>query len=158
MYQFEVNGLKKLLNFALDFYNRFSSSAHPTQLPQLTQVIVHELAMLAGEIETVEFERAKKQLKSMLLMNLESRPVVFEDIARQVLAQGQREDPEVYIQKISDVTVDDINRIAAKMLASKPSVAAIGTLDDLPDFHDIELGVLDKHGIMPKKKKFKLFR
>jgi processing peptidase subunit alpha len=48
--------------------------------------------MLTGPIEKDEFERAKKQLQSMLLMNLESRPVVFEDIARQVLAQA-----EIYI-------------------------------------------------------------
>jgi len=134
-----------------------NSSAHPTQLRSLAQVIIHELSMLTGFIETEEFMRAKKQLQSMLLMNLESRPVVFEDIARQVLAQGQREDPENYIQKINDVTVDDINRIAKKMLSSKPSVAAIGTLDELPDFHDIELGVLDKQGILPKKRKFSLF-
>jgi hypothetical protein len=63
-------------------------SAHPTQLRSLAQVIIHEFAMLTGPIEKDEFERAKKQLQSMLLMNLESRPVVFEDIARQVLAQG----------------------------------------------------------------------
>ena len=68
-----------------------------------------------------------------------------------------REDPENYIQKINDVTVDDINRTARKMQSSKPSVAAIGTLDELPDFHDIELGVLDKQGILPKRRKFSLF-
>ena len=133
-------------------------SAHPTQLHSLAQVIIHELAILTGEIEKEEFERAKTQLKSMLLMNLESRPVIFEDIARQVLAQGAREDPEKYIQKITDVKIDDIHRIAAKMLSTKPSVAAIGTLKDLPEYGDIEMGILDKNGIMPQKKKFRLFR
>ena len=113
--------------------------------------------MLTGSIGKEEFERAKKQLQSMLLMNLESRPVVFEDIARQVLAQGNRENPENYIQKIHDVTVDDINRIAKKMLSSRPSVAAIGSLDELPGFNDIELGILDRQGILPKRRKFSLF-
>jgi len=134
-----------------------NSSAHPTQLRSLAQVIIHEFAMLTGPIEKDEFERAKKQLQSMLLMNLESRPVVFEDIARQVLAQGKRENPETYIQKIRDVNIDDINRIATKMLASKPSIAAIGSLDELPEFSEMEVGVLDKQGIMPKRKKFSLF-
>ena len=46
---------------------------------------------------------------------------------------------------------------AKKMLSSRPSVAAIGSLDELPDFHDIELGVLDKQGVMPKRRKFSLF-
>lgn len=46
------------------------------------------------------FKRAKTQLQSMLLMNLEARPVVFEDIARQVLATGFRKRPEVYMNLI----------------------------------------------------------
>ena len=69
-----------------------------------------------GGIESVEFNRAKSQLKSMLMMNLESRPVIFEDLARQVLAQGHREEPEKYIQKINQVTPQDIQRVAEKML------------------------------------------
>lgn len=37
-----------------------------------------------------ELDRAKTQLQSMLLMNLEARPVIFEDIGRQVLANRKR--------------------------------------------------------------------
>lgn len=48
------------------------------------------------------FKRAKTQLQSMLLMNLEARPVVFEDIARQVLATGFRKRPEVYMNLIGE--------------------------------------------------------
>ena len=82
---------------------------------------------------------------------------MFQNNRKYLSLQGQRENPENYIQKISDVQVEDINRIATKMLASKPSVAAIGSLDELPDFHDIELGMLDKQGLMPKRRKFSLF-
>ena len=35
---------------------------------------------ITGDITHEELERAKTQLKSMLLMNLESRPVIFEGI------------------------------------------------------------------------------
>lgn len=97
----------------------------------------------------------------MLLMNLESRPVIFEDVARQVLAQGQRERPEHYIEKISKITGEDIQRIADKMLTSKPSVAAVGTLKDLPAYKDIELALLDRSGKMSSssgKQMFRLFR
>lgn len=47
-----------------------------------------------------ELERAKTQLQSVLLMNLESRPVVFEDIGRQVLATGERKEPEYFMSQI----------------------------------------------------------
>lgn len=33
-------------------------------------------------------------------MNLESRPVVFEDIGRQVLATGERKEPEYFMSQI----------------------------------------------------------
>lgn len=46
------------------------------------------------------FQRAKTQLQSMLLMNLESRPVIFEDIGRQVLATGHRKRPQYFIDEI----------------------------------------------------------
>merc|ERR1719460_424133 len=125
-----------------------NSSAHPTQLRSLAQVIIHEFAMLTGSIGKEEFERAKKQLQSMLLMNLESRPVIFEDVARQVLAQGKRERPEHYIEKINKISAEDLQRIAEKMLTSKPSIAAIGSLKDLPAYKDIELALLDRTGKM----------
>lgn len=41
----------------------------------------------------MELERAKTQLMSMLMMNLESRPVIFEDVGRQVLATHSRKLP-----------------------------------------------------------------
>ena len=97
----------------------------------------------------------------MLLMNLESRPVIFEDVARQVLSQGRRERPEHYIEKVSMISAEDIRRIADKMLTSKPSVAAIGTLKDFPEYKDIELALLDKSGLMKTttgQRMFKLFR
>ena len=63
---------------------------------------------------------------------------------RQVLAQGYRKPPQHFIHLIDRVTRDDINRIGEKMLASKVSLAGIGTLKKLPSFNDIELGLLDK--------------
>ena len=135
-----------------------NASGHPEQLGELAGIIIHEMAILTGDIGYEELERAKTQLKSMLLMNLESRPVIFEDLARQVLAQGIRQKPEHYIEKINQITKDDINRIAKKMLTSKPSVAAIGSLKNLPSYKDIELGLLHKDGLMPRKRQFSIFR
>jgi len=140
-----------------------SASAPPEQLTETTQVILKEFARLTSkhDIHSEELDRAKKQLQSMLLMNLESRPVIFEDVARQVLAQGKRERPEHYIEKINKISAEDLQRIAEKMLTSKPSIAAIGSLKDLPAYKDIELALLDRTGKMNSttgKQFFRLFR
>lgn len=50
----------------------------------------------------MELERAKTQLKSMLMMNLESRPVIFEDVGRQVLSTGKRKLPHELCDLISE--------------------------------------------------------
>merc|ERR1711922_111626 len=81
-----------------------NASAHPSQLADLTQVLVRELVAITGEISDEELSRAKTQLKSMLLMNLESRPVIFEDCARQVLSVGHSRKPEYFINLIDQVT------------------------------------------------------
>ena len=46
----------------------------------------------------------------------------------QVLAQDERKRPEEYIDRIAAVEAKDINRIADRMLSSRPSVAVIGDL------------------------------
>jgi len=135
------------------------ASCHPSQLQELTQVLVREFVALTGMISPDELSRAKAQLKSMLLMNLESRPVIFEDVARQVLSQGHRRQPEYFIGLIDKVTIEDLNRIGQNMLESKASLAAIGTLNKLPTYSDVEIGLLDKEGMLPSaRKRFSLFR
>jgi len=123
-----------------------TASGPPRQVGQIASLAIDEFIKLAsaGYGET-EFKRAKKQLQSMLLMNLESRPVVFEDLARQVLSNGERKQPEYYIERIEAVTGQDLHRVAERMLASKPSVAAIGSLDNLPPMDIIEAGLLDRN-------------
>lgn len=78
------------------------ASAPPTHIREMVEVIVREMVAMAGEVSEQELQRAKTQLKSMLLMNLESRPVVFEDIARQVLATGHRKRPQYFIEAIGN--------------------------------------------------------
>ena len=41
-------------------------------------MLLREFVAITGDITEEELQRAKTQLKSMLLMNLESRPVIFE--------------------------------------------------------------------------------
>ena len=81
------------------------ASAHPSQLQELTQILIREFVAVTGDISTEELNRAKTQLKSMLLMNLESRPVIFEDCARQVLSLGRRRNTDYFISLIEQVSL-----------------------------------------------------
>lgn len=68
----------------------------------MVKVIINELRYTAeAPICAAELKRAKNQLESMLLMNLEMRPVAFEDIARQVLGTGEWKSPDHWVEQIS---------------------------------------------------------
>lgn len=75
-------------------------SSPPQYVNQAVKVIIHEMIAMASLPGSDELRRAKTQLQSMLLMNLEARPVVFEDVGRQVLATGRRKKPEEFIGAI----------------------------------------------------------
>lgn len=66
----------------------------------------------------------------MLFMNLEQRPVQFEDIARQVLNRGKREQAKYYFDQIESVQEGDIQRVADQILCSEVAVAAMGNLNN----------------------------
>ncbi|XP_069119668.1 mitochondrial-processing peptidase subunit alpha-like [Argopecten irradians] len=130
-------------------------SSHPERLGELAEVITNELTETAGNIRTDELERAKTQLQSMLMMNLEMRPVMFEDVGRQVLANGHRRPVEYYFDAIGNITAADLNRVANRMLKTKLSVAAYGNLKKLPSYDDMQSFLNNKSSL---HKQFNLFR
>lgn len=55
-----------------------------------------------------DLARARNQLRSAVMMNLELRGVLCEDIGRQVLTSGKRITPQALCEKIAAVTAEDI--------------------------------------------------
>lgn len=132
------------------------ASADPRQVREMVEIITREFVLMAGAVDVVELERAKTQLTSMLMMNLESRPVIFEDVGRQVLATRTRKLPHELCALISNVRPEDIRRVASAMLHRKPAVAALGDLRDLPPYQHIQAALSSKDGRLPRT--YRLFR
>lgn len=133
------------------------ASAPPNNVRAMVEVITRELVTMANKPGEQELRRAKTQLQSMLLMNLEARPVVFEDVGRQVLATSNRKRPEHYIQEIEKITAQDVQRVARRILSSPPSLAARGDIKGLPELKDIQAS-LAGDGRLPNNKRLSLFR
>ena len=104
---------------------------------KLTSALAEEMAKMAGPITDAELSRAKNQLTTSLLMNLEQRSVLFEDIGRQVLTYGARTAPAELVAQISAVTSDDIGRVASSLLKSPPSVVVVGDTTSVPRYDQV---------------------
>ncbi|KAF1846985.1 uncharacterized protein K460DRAFT_329868 [Cucurbitaria berberidis CBS 394.84] len=94
-----------------------ASSCAPTHVAQMLEVMCRELKSLGDEtgyaaLKEGEVQRAKNQLRSSLLMNLESRMVELEDLGRQVQVHGRKVGVKEMCKKIEDVTVKDLRRVA----------------------------------------------
>ncbi|KFH41641.1 Mitochondrial-processing peptidase subunit alpha-like protein [Hapsidospora chrysogenum ATCC 11550] len=75
---------------------------------------LHALTLESGlsRLQTIEVERAKNQLRSSLLMNLESRMVELEDLGRSVQVHGRKVPVREMCRRIEALTVEDLRRVA----------------------------------------------
>ncbi len=102
-------------------------------IDETVRVLCHELDRLTTEEVTgTELMRAQNQIKASMLMSLESTASRAERIARQTSIHGRTIDVEELNERIDSVTAADLRRIAARVLASQPTVAALGPIQHLP--------------------------
>ena len=111
----------------------------PEYASNLILIIISELTKLAFiPVSDIELSRAKNMLKSMMMMQLESRLVICEDIARQYSILGLRETSESACEKIDSVTKEDLIAVAKRMLLTPPAVGCIGhDLSKVPTYDQI---------------------
>jgi mitochondrial-processing peptidase subunit alpha len=110
-------------------------SAPPEHAGGLVRIAASHLARLVDvPVKGGELARARNQLASSVLMNLETRGLLAEDIGRQVLSHGKRLDPSELVRRIQAVTPEDVSRVMRAALAHPPSFAAVGEGASLPDY------------------------
>ena len=99
-----------------------AASCTPAKTGSMVDLICRELQALMLEtgfsaLQTAEVNRAKNQLRSSLLMNLESRLVELEDLGRQVQVHGRKVGVKEMCQKIEELTVKDLRRVAKQVFS-----------------------------------------
>eukprot|EP00924_Labyrinthula_sp_SR-Ha-C_P011061 augustus_masked-scaffold_33-processed-gene-3.63-mRNA-1 protein AED:1.00 eAED:1.00 QI:0/-1/0/0/-1/1/1/0/481 len=109
-------------------------------LGDMATVLAEQLVGLMdkGGYTSEEVERAKKQTESALVMRLEERKGLWEDVGRQVLVYGNYTPAETYIESVRSVTADSLAAVAQKMIkGGNLTLAGMGNVGKLPDYDQL---------------------
>ena len=109
----------------------------PGDVNELIPVISEEISRLPATLNEKEIERAKTQLKSATLMSLESTGSRCEQIAQQILVFGRPLTIREQVQNIEAVDRDELYETAVQIFFGKPTVAAIGPVNQIKGYHQL---------------------
>ena len=108
------------------------SAAQPKRVDELAEATAQELAKAATSLTEVEVARARSQIKSGLMMGLESSSSRLEQIARQVAVFGRVLTTEEIVKEIDKIDAAAVSAFAERLLRrSALSLSAIGPLSGL---------------------------
>lgn len=102
------------------------------QAEELVPVALEELRRVQRDVTEEELARAKAQLRSSLLMSLESTGSRCEQLARQLQVYGRIIPVEETKAKIAAVTVEQVQAAAARMFRAAPTLTALGPSGKVP--------------------------
>jgi processing peptidase subunit alpha len=126
----------KIFNFSYPTSGMFGihGSALPSHSRDLAQLLLNQLHGMTLPLTNIEVERAKNQVKSAVLMGLESRLVELEDLGDQICNLKKYVSPNEICERIDAVSAEELRRTAITVLNSKPTVVAYGPLHRMPPY------------------------
>ena len=110
----------------------------PEHIEDLIPVIAGEMKGLAADVSAHELDRAKAQLKTGLLISLESTTRRIEQMGRQILIFDRVIPMDELVQKVESVDQHTIKKVAGKLLESPPTIASIGHMKAVPPYEKIK--------------------
>jgi len=104
--------------------------------------IQQEWMRLCTSVTDFEVERAKNLLKTNMLLQLDGTTPICEDIGRQMLCYGRRMPQHELEVRINAVDAAMVKDICFKYIYDRcPAVAAVGPIENLPDYNKIRSGM-----------------
>jgi len=107
------------------------------EVAELIPVMCDEIVKVGGGVREDEVQRARAQLKASILMSLESTSSRCEQLARQVVIYGRPLPVAEVVAKVEAITAEDCARVARRLFAGIPTIAAIGPLSKVEDYDKI---------------------
>lgn len=104
---------------------------------ELMAVLCEEILRLADSLDEDEIRRARNQLKASTLMSLESTGARAEQLGEQVLVYGRAIPIGEIVKRIDAVDAAMVARVARRIFAGPPTVAALGPLSRMMPYETL---------------------
>jgi predicted Zn-dependent peptidase len=99
----------------------------------LLPIVCDELLKLPHDISEDELRRAAAQLKAGILMAREKTSARCEHLAAQILIHDRVLTPAEIVAKVDAVGIADLARVAKRLIASQPTLTAMGPVSQVMD-------------------------
>jgi mitochondrial-processing peptidase subunit beta len=114
-------------------------SSERAHLDDLIYLVQQEIVRLSQSATDAEVARARNQLKTNLLLQLDGTTPVCEDIGRQVLTYGRRMTPFEIDARIEAVDAAAVRRVVYKYMYDRdPALVGIGPVEGMPDYNRVQ--------------------
>ena len=108
-----------------------------SEIEELVPVVCDQLCAVVTGVEESELSRARAQLKSGLLMSLESTMARAKQLGQHLLLFGRPITTQEIVAQIDAVDGAAVCKAAAKLFSARPTVAALGPIAQLEPFDRI---------------------
>jgi len=108
------------------------------QIKELLPVLCDELQNAPKNLTNKEIEKSKTQLRSATLMAAESTMSNAAFAVHQIFTKNKLINIEEILEKIQNVTKSSIEKVAKKLLSSKPTISSIGPVKHLEHLDSIQ--------------------
>lgn len=102
-------------------------------IDEMFPVLAQEIVNSCQGISEQEILRAKAQLKSSILMSLESASGRCEQLARQLIVFNRIIDIDEVVDKIEKIDLASLEAVAKRIFSTKPTIAVLGPVDHIPE-------------------------
>jgi len=107
------------------------------EVSEVIPVVCDELSKLSQGVTQEELDRARAQVKASLLMSRESCSARCEQLAQQILCYDRPLPTAEILEKIAAVTPQDIERLGARLIASRPTFTVTGPISQVEAYDSL---------------------
>uniref|UniRef100_A0AAR2JFZ2 Mitochondrial-processing peptidase subunit beta n=1 Tax=Pygocentrus nattereri TaxID=42514 RepID=A0AAR2JFZ2_PYGNA len=114
----------------------------PSTVNEMMHYTQLEWMSLCTSVTESEVARAKNLLKTNMLLHLDGSTPICEDIGRQMLCYSRRIPLHELEARIDAIDANTIKEVCTKYIYNKaPAIAAVGPVEQLPDYNQIKSGM-----------------